>query len=199
MTRVAWAPTPAVRECEMAFSATCQCPVSEVRHIFQPWGGRPRPRRTPWFGFSEALKAEADKGVGRGPGDRPTSGRIQRTSETGHYILLGLGRGNLSGDTASAVSQSDVLFVARPALDSVLPPRIASQVFTQHNALRKVSQSLRAGTILSSWIRILGPDRSPEFALEPVPTLLGYSRCACPPLPAIFGRLRLRVLFLLHS
>jgi hypothetical protein len=33
------------------------------------WGGRPRPRRTPWSGSSN--KTEADGGVGRGPGGPP--------------------------------------------------------------------------------------------------------------------------------
>jgi hypothetical protein len=32
------------------------------------WGGRPRPRRTPWSGLSNTQDAEADGGVGRGPG-----------------------------------------------------------------------------------------------------------------------------------
>jgi hypothetical protein len=35
------------------------------------WGGRPRPRRTPWSGSRIAQETEADGGVGRGPGGPP--------------------------------------------------------------------------------------------------------------------------------
>ncbi len=38
------------------------------------WGGRPRPRRTPWSGCFVATKPEADEGVGRGPGGPPHFG-----------------------------------------------------------------------------------------------------------------------------
>jgi|HubBroStandDraft_1064217.scaffolds.fasta_scaffold1387795_1 hypothetical protein len=48
------------------------------------WGGRPRPRWTPWSGSVYALKIWADEGVGRGPGDRPTPSVRHGTSETGH-------------------------------------------------------------------------------------------------------------------
>jgi hypothetical protein len=50
------------------------------------WGVRPRARRTPWFGSPKAFKTDADDGAGCGPGDRPTSGLIRRTSETGHWM-----------------------------------------------------------------------------------------------------------------
>jgi hypothetical protein len=36
---------------------------------YMKWGGRPRPRRTPWSGSCIARKA--DEGVGRGPGGPP--------------------------------------------------------------------------------------------------------------------------------
>ena len=42
----------------------------------------------PSLKVAEALKGEADEGVSRGPGDRPTSGLIRRTSETGFQVLL---------------------------------------------------------------------------------------------------------------
>jgi len=50
-----------------------------LRHVVynSQWGGRPRPRRTPWSGYDAAFhaqpytKREADAGVGRGPGGPP--------------------------------------------------------------------------------------------------------------------------------
>jgi hypothetical protein len=38
----------------------------------------------------------------------------------------------------------------------MLPPRIRTKILTPHNALGKVPQSLRAGAILSLWIRVFG-------------------------------------------
>ena len=35
------------------------------------WGGRPRPRRTPWSGSAITPEAEAGEGVDRGPGGPP--------------------------------------------------------------------------------------------------------------------------------
>src|SRR5665213_747905 len=38
------------------------------------WGGRPRPRRTPWSGPDDTLKTEADEGVARGLCDEQPGG-----------------------------------------------------------------------------------------------------------------------------
>ena len=54
------------------------------------WGGRARPRRTPWSGPAITLKTEVDEGVGRSHcaeplGDRPIWRLFRRTLETGYY------------------------------------------------------------------------------------------------------------------
>jgi hypothetical protein len=45
--------------------------VSRARNSHSQGGGRPRPRRTPWSGSAITHEAEADGGVGRGPGGPP--------------------------------------------------------------------------------------------------------------------------------
>jgi hypothetical protein len=58
--------------------------VPEVRLIFQRWGGRPRPRRTPGSALPSTRKGKPTRASaavqGDRPGDRPTSGLVQRTS-----------------------------------------------------------------------------------------------------------------------
>jgi hypothetical protein len=45
--------------------------VSRARNSHSQWGGRPRPRRTPWSDSANAPETEADEGFGRGPGGPP--------------------------------------------------------------------------------------------------------------------------------
>ena len=46
--------------------------ISVLESAIDPqWGGRPRPRRTPWSGYAKPQETEADEGVGRGPGGPP--------------------------------------------------------------------------------------------------------------------------------
>jgi len=99
---------------------------------------------------------------------------------------------------SSIVFQGNVLFKTWPTLHGVLPPEIFLKVRAQRHALRKASQSLGAGAISSSWIGVFGADGSPEFTLELVPALFGYSRHPLLPVPYVFDGLRLRVSVLVH-
>ena len=81
----------------------------------------------------------------------------------------------------AGVPQDNVLLEAWPALNGVLPAGIGLQILAQHHARGQVAQSLRTGATFSSWIGVLKPDGLPEFALQPLPTLLGHSRhCGLP-------------------
>ena len=86
-------------------------------------------------------------------------------------------------DYRPIVFQSNILLIARPTLRGVLPPEVSLQFLARHLALRKISQSLRAGAIFSCWIGVFGPDGSPEFALELIPTFFRHSRHLCLPFP----------------
>src|SRR5580704_3444557 len=74
------------------------------------------------------------------------------------------------------ISWSDVLLIARPALHGVLPAAVCPKILTAHDALRKLPERVRARAVFSYWIRILGRNGSPVFALEPIPIFLGCSQ-----------------------
>src|SRR5438105_2334422 len=48
-----------------------QLTVAIINIAIAQWGGRPRPRRTPWSGPAVTRETEADVGVSRGPGGPP--------------------------------------------------------------------------------------------------------------------------------
>jgi hypothetical protein len=113
------------------------------------------------------------------------------------FEIFGLKR--LAVRTHSAVVfQSKILLVARPALHGVLPAEVIEKVFARDHALGKIPQSLRAGAIFSAWIGVFSPDRSSEFTLQLVPTLLGHSRHPGLPFPHGYRGYGLWVSVLLH-
>jgi hypothetical protein len=106
------------------------------------------------------------------------------------------GSGGLVGDARSEMAYGDVLLIARPALHGVLPAAVCPKILTAHDAFRKVPESVRAGAVFSSWIRILGRNGSPVFALEPIPIFLG---CSQHPFSHACGGYRVPLLVLRHS
>jgi len=54
------------------------------------WGGRPRPRRTPWSGSANALKRRPTRASAAVQGDRPTCRLLRRTYDSGHSETFSL-------------------------------------------------------------------------------------------------------------
>src|SRR6202453_1205910 len=88
--------TPRRRELWSRRWPTPSVPSCKFIEEFITWGGRPRPRRTPWSGCAKRRETEADEGVGRGPGGPPyiadfcseiltqgTNGRFKYNGRTG--------------------------------------------------------------------------------------------------------------------
>jgi hypothetical protein len=101
------------------------------------------------------------------PTGAPAPAQTARLTSSPVLARTGLGRGG------AHVLQGDILFVARPALQGMLPSRIRLEVPAQQHTLRKISKSLLARAVFSSRIGVFSANRAAELTEELVPALLG--------------------------